>query len=75
VWHASSKIDLVVVLHDTHFVNEDQLGDEGASLQRACGVEVRDVTHDHVRAIEADGKSLSDQATDVVVMTDQFLKH
>lgn len=44
-------------------------------MQRARSVKIRDVAHDQVVAVEPDRIALFDKATEIVVMTDQFLKH
>src|SRR3546814_16991549 len=49
-----------------------QLGDKGADLELALSVEVGDVAHDEVRAIDAERIALLQQPVDVRVMTGQF---
>jgi hypothetical protein len=65
----------MVRLRDALLVHELELGDEGSDLELALRVEVGDVSHHQVVGVEADRIPLLDEATQVVVTTDQFLKH
>jgi hypothetical protein len=71
----TGKEDLVIFLNDVVLVSMDKLGHDCADLTLTLLVEIRDIANDQTIAVETDRVSLLDQATDIVVMTDQFLKH
>ena len=71
----SRKEDLMIVLRDVLLVCKYQRRDDRPDLKRTLIIEVRDIAHDHKIAVETDRVPLLDQALDVLVMTDQFLKH
>lgn len=60
---------------DLHFVDEDELRDERAGPQVLVLVEVWDVAHNKMPTVELDRVSLVDEALQVFVTTDQFVKH
>ena len=71
--HRPGEVHLVVVLGDAHLVNEFQLRHDGAPLQPALAVQVRDVPDDEVNAVNGYRVALFEQAAEVVVMTGQLV--
>ena len=68
---AAGEVDLVIVLRDMILVQEDQLGDDSAPLERARAVEIRDVADDQTVAVERDRIAALDQLGEVRMMTEQ----
>ena len=63
------------MLADMLRVLKYHLGNDGTPAERALFIEIRNIPNDEVVAVESDSKPLLDQAFNIVVMTDQFLKH
>src|SRR5690606_23639303 len=76
VWHFTGKVDLVVILTDGFFIHEYEFGDNRPSPQREGAIEVEHVPDDQaVVRVETNGVSLFVETPEVLVTTDQFLKH
>ncbi len=76
VRRSARKIDLVVVLSDSFLIDENQLGHDCAALQSERLIEVENVTNNQaIVRIESDGVSLLVETPQIVITTDQFLKH
>ena len=73
--HGPGEEDLVVILPDTILVDEHEFRDQGHRSKHTCRVQVRNVAHDEVVRVERDCVALLDEPPEVVVMTDQSLKH
>ena len=71
----SRKIDLMIVLLDDFAVHSIELCYDRTPLQSAIGIEVGNVPDDKMPGIECDGVSSLDEASEVRITTDQFLKH
>jgi hypothetical protein len=71
----SGEEDLVVFLQDMIGIGENEFRDNRADLQLQLVVEIQDIADDQIIAVKTDRVSLIDEPTDVLVMTDQFLKH
>ena len=67
--------NLMVVLSDAILVDEDELRDQGACLEYAIRIQIRNVAHDEMVRVERDCVALIDEPPEVGVMTDQSLKH
>ena len=67
--------DLVVSLGDALLVNEFELRNDCPDLQFAFTVQIRNIADNEVIGVEGNRVALFDQTPEVVVTTDQFLKH
>jgi hypothetical protein len=67
--------DLMVRLFDAQLIDELKLRDKSSNLERALLVEIRDIAHNQVVAVESHGVAPIDQSPEVFVMTDQLVKH
>ena len=75
VRYGPGEENLVVRLRDAILVNEYEFRDQRARLQQPVSVKIRNITHDEVVRVERDRVALLDEPPEVVVMTDQSLKH
>jgi hypothetical protein len=71
----SSEEDLVIFLSHPLLIDEYDFGNDGAGLQLALSVEVRDIADNEVVTLESNCITLFDNASNVLVMTDQCLEH
>jgi hypothetical protein len=67
--------DLMVIRpSNPHLIDEREFRHNGADLAHLVLVEIRDVPHDQVPAVELDRVPLFKELLQVVVMTDQLVK-
>ena len=73
----TGAVELEIGATQSHalLVDEFELRDDCADLQFPVSIQVRNVADDEVAGVEGDSIPPLDQTPDIVVMTDQFLKH
>jgi hypothetical protein len=72
---ATGEQDLMIILSDLFRGHVHKLRNDRATFHFTRAIKIRNVAHDQIIAVEPDGVAFVDQPPEIVVMTDQCLRH